>query len=135
MRVRKSHGAPPHRPEVVELLEVAQNSTPEFVMQDLSALHFFKLLHTGHHAMVWSGTFNGEDVAIKTFRASSKTNYLNEWQVLSSMTPMNPESVVRFLTAGCYEGEEQEKAQCLILQYHPAVSTSGATRGLVMFQM
>ncbi|XP_078543797.1 anti-Muellerian hormone type-2 receptor isoform X2 [Lissotriton helveticus] len=122
MRVRKSHSVLFHRPEVVELLEVEQNSTTVSAMQDLSALHCLKLLHTGHHAVVWSGTFHGEDVAIKNFQASSKSNYLNEWRILSYMTPMNPESVVRFLAAGCINGEEQEKVQCLILQYHPAGS-------------
>ncbi|XP_078543833.1 anti-Muellerian hormone type-2 receptor isoform X7 [Lissotriton helveticus] len=59
MRVRKSHSVLFHRPEVVELLEVEQNSTTVSAMQDLSALHCLKGSLRSfliQHTTDWNGT-------------------------------------------------------------------------------
>ncbi|XP_069509411.1 anti-Muellerian hormone type-2 receptor [Ambystoma mexicanum] len=122
MQLLRNRCQHPRRIEDMELMEGVQKCLPELVLQNLSGLHVSKVLHTGSCAVIRIGIYQGEDVAIKSFPASYRKKYLNEWSVLRCMTPMNHGNIVRFIAAGCDGAEQQEKLCLLILQYHPAGS-------------
>ncbi|XP_029451074.1 anti-Muellerian hormone type-2 receptor isoform X2 [Rhinatrema bivittatum] len=113
----------PRREETLELEEVAPSfnyvSVKHPPREDLRDLQFTQVLKVSPTAVLWRGILRGEDVVIKSFPACGSAQYMNEWQVLSTMLPVPHENVVCFLAAG---SAGLGKERLLVSRFYPAGS-------------
>ncbi|XP_030050864.1 LOW QUALITY PROTEIN: anti-Muellerian hormone type-2 receptor [Microcaecilia unicolor] len=86
---------------------------------DLQDVWFAQVLKVSSTVSLWRGNFHGEDVVIKSYSACGSGQFMNEWQVLSTMLPVAHENVTQLLAAG---SAGLGKERLLVFQFYPAGS-------------
>ncbi|XP_053312022.1 anti-Muellerian hormone type-2 receptor [Spea bombifrons] len=106
--------------EILELQDVLTQdecSSPTLPVEGLTLLQALREEQLEAH--LWLGLLHGRGVIIKSFPPPLREVYQKEWRILSLLSPLQHENIVRLLAAGGGDKGPLEHHQLLVLQHYP----------------